>query len=1309
MTPVPKPLFIRFRPAPSETQKEFVVAKFLGSCLAIIVCACAASSASAAESAVVLPLERTTYVIGERVPIGVRSDERITLTLKAEQGAVARDVCLYEGQAGPLVLVTDRLAPGRYTLLLDGAATGPAIELISPLRDSPGAIVSEASLHKFRHPSLSPDAARKVGVDAYFAMGAQRAGESQNHELDGLLSAGVLSWIHPLDRVKSFEPPITWEYELGHFAQRLSLGAQANLRYPGFAGWCFHWDPAGFGRQPSIFFRYGKHEDAHDQYLAAARAAMREQFKSMTGLEAPLTEEYLRYVTAIGRPQWAPVIDLPSYKWAMRIAEHLPKLSEAEVAELQKRIEAWHRYLMGIYERTHRRYQQALDPIDPHMAHTGSVNLDHAQVTKGQYAPSAYQGLELREMSAWNDQIGHGDYDYQWLLSGALMDTRNPGNQPVWVAQYLGTAHSKYPGKLTRAIAHNLHNNGTGAGTTAENVVQIFGNYAKDDPRHQPEIAAARDFLNRFVALAVQGRSGGKVAVLYSRTQFSRERYQEMFGTRAWQAIVVLTRLGYTPHFITEQEIANGGLSKYRVLTLWEQTFDLPEDVTANIERWADAGGRVVADARTSIQLPGMAKMDKGVVRFNSRRVYGWSTPNANAYPGGMPEMSRRVFRELAPAVRRALGSTGLAMMHASSDPADALASVMQIDGGEDGTYLVVTNDSSTHSHLMWHEVREKLLPTDGAVPAGAQLYDVTEERHLGEVSPIDCDLTRTTARVYAVLPRALGDTELLATQRVSAGEPMRITCRVLDEDGRPLKAVVPLHISIHEPNGSTVFAGYRSTDREGRFALAFPTPINAPTGDWSIAVRVQLNGQRVTLPVQVSAASGDASLASATAEPVIVRQREAIVKLLAEGSGPLVAPVFAGQQSDTHGQLAEQLRKAVGDRVDLRIMSDPPMSTYTLAYVVSDAEQAENARIDNGEAIGKIVRRTHNRNDYFTDMGGYRFGRPAVLFDLVNVQGDNPLAERLAQQGLLWPRVSEAYPGKGRAVVQVVHDAFDVDKDAIVIQAADIEGLTAAVASLSDLPVDWVGTSVSAARLAMLEQLNIHGGAAMADIPKDVELSANGRRSTVTPEPFRMDFAHGTPPPADAFAEKQPPTYPAVDLPAVIEGADAIRKHTVSLQRGIEGGWFKSASTHGTGNTDLRFSEATMIPIELEGPTKLKITVRGTFRYSDRIPRSQGSWEQIISLYKKYVPRERRPLRWVVEVDDKTLGALTLSATAEKDVPIDTLPFYLKQKPPSVVEEVATELTGTFDLPAGRHEVRLVYENMIDGELTGVSITEAK
>ena len=58
---------------------------------------------------------------------------------------------------------------------------------------------------------------------------------------------------------------------------------------------------------------------------------------------------------------------------------------------------------------------------------------------------------------------------------------------------------------------------------------------------------------------------------------------------------------------------------------------------------------------------------------------------------------------------------------------------------------------------------------------AATFLYDCTDEKALGRAAPFACDLSLTTARVFASLPREIKAIALSATRSFKAGEPLEV------------------------------------------------------------------------------------------------------------------------------------------------------------------------------------------------------------------------------------------------------------------------------------------------------------------------------------------------------------------------------------------------------------------------------------------------------------------------------------------------------------------------------------------------------
>ncbi|MGB2820015.1 MAG: hypothetical protein WBF17_03480, partial [Phycisphaerae bacterium] len=516
-------------------------------------------------------------------------------------------------------------------------------------------------------------------------------------------------------------------------------------------------------------------------------------------------------------------------------------------------------------------------------------------------------------------------------------------------------------------------------------------------------------------------------------------------------------------------------------------------------------------------------------------KPHSWDAPNM---PTGWNDarLCRRWHAELAPALAKALGNTGRGVFACEKGPRTNVT-LLQVRGGRDVAYVVAVNDSSIHTQADWFQVSEKLRPTGPADDARA-VYDCTAERLIGAYGPLTCDMTGTTARLFAVASRRIAEVDLRATQRATAGEDVILSVAFTDKTGRPLEAVIPFELALVRPDGTSAYRLFRATNADGRLRLALPLGVNVPTGGWTLVARCLLDGRVALLAVTVQPARRTAR-ATALRSTVVVRRRAAIRKLLSRGAR-VVLPVWkrieapddfhrrmqdvrhnekvgredaGGQKSRPlrpvepklqdnpmyvdHLAAAKRIRQVLAKLgVEAEIRDDPAMATYWLAYRATASQEADNRRVENGTAIGRIVRTTVNRNDWFSGASEFRFSRPVILLDLVGAP-DNPMAEALDRLGALWPRATAAFPGKGKAVVQLVHWAFAPQTPALVIQAADPEGLSAAAEALTDLPEDVLSTSIEGARAALWAQHFVGG---RPEQPEDVALTAEQRRAQVAP-----------------------------------------------------------------------------------------------------------------------------------------------------------------------------------------------------------------
>ncbi|MFW5858012.1 MAG: hypothetical protein ACOCX4_09050, partial [Planctomycetota bacterium] len=1016
--------------------------------LSLLVSVSAGAAEQAGENAtppapsVVLPMERTTYFVGETVPLAFAGVDG-GITLDAAPDGAGETIRLYEGPAQALLLPTAHLAPGLYRLLVNGQETN-RIRIVTPIRRSAASLQDE--LLPELKPRLSREdrrdpatAAAKIrahredlrrtlqesGLTACVKMGAVEMGRAGVQDL--LAEYGIMVLANPHTRPTSFNPVANDPREIANMSQRMLLTAQANERYPTFGGFCYGWDTTGYGpgmRQGLlIYWGWGDKQADLRHYIAQVNTIRDQLFTEQTGLEPVDEEAYLTYLLSIGRPELAPYIDMPTREWVHEIARHLSPMPEAPRVRLARRIDAYHGFLMTLYDHAYSRYQANLSAVIPGLCNTASVQIDHAPVMHGQYFPTAHASLDFLYQSTWNDQVGGPDYAYQWLFTQGLLDMHRRG-RPTWISNAFGTVHhrAEIPGKFVKVAAHGLAYGASGIGFAHEGFSNILGGMNRGstwphirDGAGGADVRAGRDFLDRFAGLAVDGRGDHGVGVLFSKHQLGRQYLAMGFGKPQYRAFVALARLGYTPRFVTEEELAAGAPEDIDALLVVTQSVPLPWRVLAGIDAFVRRGGRVLADANTIAELPGAEPLDLQIPFRVLGKPHNMGSPNL---PAGDNDalLYARIHAETAPPLADALGDTGRGVYRSSAGAA-ARTSLFQIDGGPDALYVVAVNDSHIRSQADWHEVTETLTPT-AHMPEGAILYDCTDERRVGPAEAVACDLTRTTARVFAVLPRGTARPDIAVTQTLQAGTDAALAVRFVTEAGDALRAVLPFHLTLQHPDGSSARALYRNTTREGRFSIALPIGANAPAGTWTVTVRSQLDGATAALPIRVDA--GEAPRATPLASKVFVRDPGRIAAGFTDGTAAEL-PLFLPAQRDLL-PAAEAVRDALARRgVTVRIQpylppsakaadavepvpglpAPKPLGTYWLAYRETDAMRADNARVDAGETLGRIRRETVNQNDWFSGASGFRAAHPVILLDQVGVE-DNPMAERLADYYLL-------------------------------------------------------------------------------------------------------------------------------------------------------------------------------------------------------------------------------------------------------------------------------------------------------------------
>ena len=1144
----------------------------------------------------------------------------------------------------------------------------------------------------------------ETGMTAMMEPAAAEHG--RDDRLDTLARAGTLFFENPSTRPDSFLPVICDPAELDAKSQRKVLNALANLRYPNYSGFWIDWDPTGIadgGRKMLlIYWGWSKDDEAALRtYIQRQDELKWAEFKQRTGYDHVTSSEMISYFLSIGRPEYCPVIDLPTREWLAEASTYFKPLPEADRMALEKRIKAYHAFQMGVYGRNYTAYMRNVLSAIPGLRFTSSVQTDHSTVQNGQYLPDAYRPLDFRYQSTWNDQVGGPDYYFQWLLAAALLDA-NGEDKPVWISNALASAHQRadWPGKFLRVAAHILPHHGSGIGFSLEGFSNIFGGMNPatrwENIQGKPagnELLAGREFMDRFASLALQGQGEHGVAILYSKTQCELQPVTTVYGQSMYNSLVVLTRLGYTPRLITEEEIVEKGINT-KALFIGGQTVPLPGKVMAAIEAYTAKGGKVLTDGSTLVPVAGATHVAATVPMIPPGKPHNIGSIRP---PPGMNETTyfQTLYTNLAPAFAMALGDVGHAEFRPATAPADTVLTVMSLNGGMDARYVIAVNDSSINSQADWYQVKERLEPVG---KLDGYLYDCTAEAALGKAKAFTCDLTELPVRVFAHLSRKLGNTDLKASQNVTAGETLSFSVGFRDDQGQALKAALPFHVEWVRPDGKVERAFYRGTDRAGAFSMGVMVPANAPSGDWKLSIRCLLDGRVASLPVTVKAPAAPVDPAQLWTEPVIVRDTATIDGMLTNGAS-VVLPVFASQAGELM-PVAEKVKAVLAKRgVTVDIQLAPAVTNFWLWYTLTPSQADDNALVLAGKALGKVKRAgSNNLVDWWSGASGWRSIKPMILLDLVGSTNRNQVVTRFNELGYLWPEVSSAFPGPGRAVVQGLPWTLGPRVGSIVIQATDITGLDAGASALAKVPVDRLGESVARTRDRLAREFQLRGSPDA--IPSGLILTAKGLMTSKGAQPLVLDFGKGPKPPTKQAANWPKPWSPKyLSIPASFDpksGHPYMREGTNLVY----------AQLADVLNGDLRFWHGMAYYLDIKAPGKTTVTFEGRCRYNESKPSSLPQFESVLAVYYAVVPKKQRlPMAFVVRLDGKEIGRLTPIKTDTQKVIIRGGGAHGDNAVESAEEEVVLQLAGDLDLPAGKHELMLIPENMVDGQFKWLDI----
>lgn len=329
------------------------------------------------------------------------------------------------------------------------------------------------------------------------------------------------------------------------------------------------------------------------------------------------------------------------------------------------------------------------------------------------------------------------------------------------------------------------------------------------------------------------------VALLESFTSQMFARRGTFGWGRGWEADMhlVLQWARLQPRIVYEQTILRDGLEGFKILVL-PACDVLPASVVEKVKDFQAKGGVVVGD---EFLCPAITPD----IRITSYRRTGKA------------QEDKLALQEIADDLRGQLENRYA--RHFDSSHPDLVMRVRQF---EKTAYVFVVNDHRTFGDYVGHHglVMEKGLPLEGEVRlarSSGVVYDLVEHRRVtnhaaGSMLAWTVQLGPGDGRVFMVTDRPIGGLKIEVPDQARRGDRVAIALRVLDDQGQPMPALVPVELIVTDSQGQAAEPSGFYGAADGTVSVTLDLAPNDATGRWRIMARELASGQESSAELTV-------------------------------------------------------------------------------------------------------------------------------------------------------------------------------------------------------------------------------------------------------------------------------------------------------------------------------------------------------------------------------------------------------------------------------------------------------------------------
>jgi hypothetical protein len=312
-------------------------------------------------------------------------------------------------------------------------------------------------------------------------------------------------------------------------------------------------------------------------------------------------------------------------------------------------------------------------------------------------------------------------------------------------------------------------------------------------------------------------------------------------GSWGWggaDTYLILLYAELQPQVLYDETISARGLDGFKVLVLADCDV-LTRTVATKIQEFQRRGGLVVADEfLTPAIVPD--------IRLRSYRRTG----KADLDKAAILEQAAALRQDLDPFYRR----------YADASTPEVITRVRSY-GSTD--YLFAANDRREYGDYVgqYGLVMEKGLPTTATLTlnrTSGSVYDLTAGKALTATASagtlrIEREFGPGGGTVLMVTARPIAGVRLTLPEQAQLGGAVTCEVAIVDADGKPLEAVVPVRLDVLDAEGKTAeFSGFYGA-KDGRFTVTLDLAANDPTGKWQIRATELASGQTAERGLKVN------------------------------------------------------------------------------------------------------------------------------------------------------------------------------------------------------------------------------------------------------------------------------------------------------------------------------------------------------------------------------------------------------------------------------------------------------------------------